>query len=258
MKNKIATIAAILIGSFSSALGQTTQVDWTNFSSISSVQSAILFRDADGTPLSQGAATANTDGMLVQLGYFTSGTASNNFAGTWTPLTGFVFSQLPSQPARTAIGDSPFLTGSGNGVITFNTTFTEGSDLVRVYTLDPDGLATDPGTYLTRSSITITSATPPNGQILAIRFYNSPGDTGLYNTVSADNWTWQSPTAAGALVSSINLASNFTNSNGAPSLEFEDAANPFLTTIPEPSTYMLFATAAFGMLAMRKLKSRRS
>lgn len=257
MKTRTALAAALLCSALTQALAQTTQVDWTNFSSVPATQNALLFRDASGTPLSQGSPVLNTDGMLVQLGFFAGSTTANNFTGTWTPITGATFAQFPTQPARTAIGDSPDLTGSGNGVITFNTTFTQGSNEVRVYAFDPDGIFSDPGTYTTLSSISINNVQLPNGQVLAIRFYDSTNDTGSYNTVSADNWLWQAPTVAGSIVN-INLAANFTGSGGAAALEFEDAANPFLTTVPEPSTYALILLGLGSLAYMRRRRQSRS
>src|SRR6202030_3313366 len=114
-----------------------------------------------GVALTQGTANVNTDGDLIQLGYFSAGTAGNNFAGTWTPLTG-------AGGLNTSIGDSPDLSGLGNGRIGFTTTFHFSSSQVDVY----DAAAPDPGHYLTQSSITISSQ-PAAGQVLAIRFYDT-------------------------------------------------------------------------------------
>ena len=227
----------------SSAAGQTTTVDWTNFSSDATTQNAILFRDAGGTPLSEGSPTQNTDGFLVQLGYFSMGTTGSNFSGVWIPLTGAL------NTGRTAIGDNPALIGSGDGVITFNTFFRPGTNAVDVY--DPDF---DAGYYVTQSSIMISNTTPANGQVLAIRFFGSTDDTGTYNTVSADNWLWQQPDTAGGGLVNINLATNFNGSGGAPMLEFEDPLNPFLTTIPEPSTVTLMVLAAAGLVGYRRFR----
>jgi len=40
------------------------------------------------TPLTAGNLSANGDGAVLQLGYYSSATVSNNFLGTWIPLTG--------------------------------------------------------------------------------------------------------------------------------------------------------------------------
>ena len=243
IKHVLVAVAVALMAA--SAAAQTTTVDWSNFSPDPTTQNAILFRDATGTPLSQGVATQNTDGFLVQLGYFSLGTPGSNFAGVWIPLTGAL------NTGRTAIGDSSNLSGSGNGVITFNTFFRPDSTAVDVY--DPDF---DAGYYVTQSAVMITNSTPANGQVLAIRFFGSTDENGNYNTVSADNWLWASPSTTGGGLVNINLATNLNGSGGAPLLEFEDAANPFLTTIPEPSTYALLTLGAIGLAGYRRFKKR--
>ena len=240
-RSSVAVAIAMMLTATASA--QTTTVDWTNFSADSTTQNAILFRDAGGTPLSQGEADQNTDGFLVQLGYFSMATTASNFAGVWIPLTGDL------NTGRTAIGDNPSLTGSGDGVITFNTFFRPGTAAVDVY--DPDF---DVGYYVTQAQNQITNSSPANGQVLAIRFFGSTDENGNYNTVSADNWLWQEPDTPGGGVVNINLATNFNGSGGAPMLEFEDPANPFLTSIPEPSTYALLTLGAIAMAAYRRFK----
>jgi hypothetical protein len=182
-----------------------TTVDWHN-------SATTLLRDAGGNPLPQGSASSNSDGMLVQLGYFTSATTANKFSGTWTPLTG-----AGGRP-RTAIGDSFNLLGSGNGALQFNTFFLTGTATIEVYDLN------DSGHYQTQSSVGIWPTTPPNSQILGIRFYDTPdGQFGYYNTVSSDTWRWKTPTASGSVVQ-IDLSSS--------TLAFQDPNNPLLTAIP--------------------------
>lgn len=190
----------------------TTTVNWFN-------SSATAFKDSNGTALLQGAAGTNSDGMLVQLGYYSNATSTNKFAGTWVPLTGVTGS------TRTTIGDSRNLQGSGNGVIAFNTFFLDASQTVQVY--DPDF---DNGAYQTKSSLTISSTTPPAGQILAIRFYDTgDGASGHYNAVSSANWTWNPPSPGSDPVS-IDAS--------AAGLDFEDSANPYKTSLritPNPT-----------------------
>ena len=218
----------------------TTEVDFFN-------GPASLLRDQAGNPLGQGTANLNSDGMLIQLGYFSMGTAAANFAGTWIPITGFG-TTLP----RTSIGDSADLSGAGNGVLAFTTVFRSTSNLVQVF--DPG--AGDVGTYTSQSSITITSTTPPSGQILAIRFYNTAtGTSGLFNTVSSDNWMWQSPTDAGS-----NVLLNLVSAAAAGTLEFQSTAtfgagSNFMTVIaiPEPSVTGLIGLGGLGLvLAYRR------
>lgn len=226
----------VAAGAAASSHAQTTTVNWFN-------NGSTLLLNINGVALSQNAAGTNTDGMLVQLGYFSGSSTSANFTGTWTPLTG------ASSTSPTTVGDSPRLGGAGDGVIAFNTFFTTGSSAVNVY----DSAFGDTGAYTTQSSVTIGASTPANGQVLAIRFYDThDGTTGFYNTVSADNWLWQTPTNAGPVIT-MNLATS--------PLEFQDAANPFRTSIPvaaipEPSAAVL-AGIGIGTIAISRLVRRR-
>lgn len=217
------------------AFAQTTTVNWFN-------NSGTLLLDINGVALSQGAANTNTDGMLIQLGYFSTGTTASNFSGNWVALTG------ATSVGETTIGDSNNLTGLGNGVFGFNTFFTLGSSAVNVY--DP---GIDQGWYVTTSSVPISSVTPPNGQVLAIRFYDThSGTSGNYNTVSADTWLWQTPTNAGPSVT-IDLANS--------TLEWQDPNNAFRTSIaatavPEPGTVALLTAAALFLRTAKRVRRR--
>ena len=261
MKRKLWPLLLLIAGANLSFAQDTTTVNWSNFSANASTQNSILFRDAGGTALSQGVAANNTDGMLVQLGYYSAATAANNFAGTWIPITGATSASLPTQPARTSIGDAfnnngGGGSGSGNGVIDFQTFFALGVGA------DNQPFVYDPsftGSYQTLSSVTISNTTPPNGQILSIRFYDTTtGTTGFYNAVSADNWTWQSPNTAGGGQVNISIATLFNDGPGGnlPDLEFQ-ASGPLadfrtVIAIPEPSTFALLGVSAFGLVLIRR------
>lgn len=241
MNKKIVLSFALFCVAFRTGFTQTevTQVDWFN-------NASTLFRNGAGVALSQGVASANSDGMLVQLGYFSAATTANNFAGTWIPITGF------GAAPRTTIGDSPDLSGAGDGRIGFSTVFRNTSNAVQVF----EPALGDTGSYFSQSSITITTTTPPSGAILSIRFYDtSSGTTGAYNTVSSDDlaWRWVPPTDAGS-----NVLLNLVSANSAGTLEFQDAANPFRTTIliPEPSTYALLVLGALGLGVMHRRRAR--
>src|SRR5947208_16253143 len=86
----------------------TTTVDWTN-------SSGSALKDSQGHALSEGNATTNNDGMLVQLGYFTGATSAKKFSGIWTPITG-----IPGKP-KTTIGDTYNHAGASAGILQFNT-----------------------------------------------------------------------------------------------------------------------------------------
>src|SRR3954471_9776284 len=187
LKRQLAALFIAVTGTAASWGQSSTTVDWSN-------SAATLFRDAAGAPLAQGNASSNSDGMAVQLGYFSSATTSNKFSGTWIPLTG-----IAGKP-RTTIGDSFNLAGAGAGFIQFNTFFPAGTALVEVYD------AGDSGHYQTQSSVVISATTPPDNQILAVRFYDTTdGSSGHFNTVSSDTWRWASPIPSGSVVT-INLA----------------------------------------------------
>lgn len=257
MSSKFLYASLAFVGMTGLCFGQdTTTVNWGNFSSNSGTQSSILFRDAAGNPLSQGVSNTNSDGTLVQLGYYSGAVdGNNNFTGNWTPITGFG-SALP----RTAIGDAfnnngGGGNGSGAGVIDFTTFFISGEDQPFVY--DPQFS----GSYQTQSSVVITNTTPPNGIIMSIRFYDTiNGLTGNFNAVSANSWVWQSPNTSGGGQVNISIATLFNDGPGGAlaDLEWFDPNNPFKTTvpIPEPSTYALLAFGAIGMMALRRRVKR--
>jgi hypothetical protein len=238
MKWNIVVGFLVLVGAVSTSLGQTplstTEVDWFN-------DSTTLLRDFNGALLTQGSANLNSDGDLVQLGYYAGATAANNFTGTWTPITG------ATSVGKTAIGDSFDLSGAGAGVLAFTTVFHFGTSTPIVFE------AQGAGEYTTQSAVSISSTTPPTGQILSIRFYDTTaGTSGHYNAVSADNWAWQTPTDFGQVVL-INMATS--------TLEWQDPTNPFKTSlsvipVPEPSTYALFGLGAVGMMALRRRVKR--
>jgi PEP-CTERM motif len=242
-----------LLATMGSAFSQAnTTVNWSNFSFDSATQNAVLFRDSSGNPLSQGTGNVNTDGSLVQLGYYDAGTVANPFAGNWIPLTGF------GPTLHTSVGDSgsnPTSGGSGAGIIDFVTVFNLGTSSAVVY-------PGDSGTYATQSSISITSTTPPNGQILSIRFYNTTNGTGLYNAVSASDWQWQTPTTTGGgAIVNLLIADAFADGAGGSLADLiwqAGGSNAFKTVIPvpEPSTFVLLGLGAIGMMGLRRRVKR--
>lgn len=240
MKAKALLITLALLSVTGTVWSQeSTTVVWTNFSSDGPTQESLLLRDFGGAPLSQGAAGVNSDGRLVQLGYFSMGTITNNFLGTFIPITGFLAA------TRTSVGDSAGLGGSGAGVISFSSFYALNTTDVQIYSAGDD-----PGAYTSQSSISITTMAPPNNQVLAIRFFDTNnGQSGFFNTVSSDSatWQWKTPsTEGGGPVVFIDFANT--------TLEFEDFANPFRTTIlvPEPSTYALLMVGLVGAVAARR------
>jgi len=228
----VSVAAAALLSK--AARADSITVNWNN-------DSSTLLRTAANVALTQGSATTNNDGALIQLGYFSTGTTTNNFSGTWIPLTG------ATNVNPTTIGDSADLTGAGNGVFQFNTTFNTGTTNVQVYV---SGF--DDGAYQTQSSVSISSTVPPDGQVLAIRFFDP--NTSQYNTVSTDlsTWKWKSPDNVSSI--NINLATDLASLEWESVEMFGLTGTEFKTVlpIPEPSTYALLCVGAFGMMALRR------
>lgn len=220
----------------STARADTLTVNWNN-------DSNTKITDSDGTtPLSQGAAGTNSDGDLIQLGFYDAGTSADPFLGNWVPLTG-------AGPSLTTIGDSADLSGAGAGIFQFNTFFATGTNSVDVYV---NGF--DNGFYTTLAGITVTSSAPPAGVFLAIRFYNThDGTSGLFNAVADPtdtDWAWKTPDN----VSVLNLA--LTDSG----LVWQNAATPFSTTlpvaaIPEPSSLALIGCGVALLPLLRRRKA---
>jgi hypothetical protein len=234
MKRTLIITVLLAVGAttrlFSQTPLSTTEVDWFN-----SGNSLLL--DMNGVALSQGVAAVNSDGRLVQLGYFT-GSTGVGFTGDWVPITG------ASTVARTSIGDSEGLTGAGDGRIGFTTVF-------HFNTNTPVVFEGQTGEYTTLSAVTINSTQPPPNQVLGIRFYDSTDTSGKFNTVEATNWNWLTPTDLGQIVL-INL-----DQTSNPLVWQDGGADAFKTTIsaiPEPSTYAsaLFGFALFGLGAIRR------
>ena len=169
------------------------------------------FLDHQGQPLAQGQPGKNKDGALIQLGYFTASTSENLFAGEWMPLV-----------LETSIGDSEDFTGLGDGVFSFTTYFTDGTEFVPVY--DPSR----PGNYTTTASQVITTSSPSPGKFLAIRFHDGSWD-GMqrYNTISSPTWQWGQLSELS--FGSLTIYADFLEPEDA---HFEDPANPFKATLP--------------------------
>lgn len=211
----LALVIAPLIGLSARGGVLTTTVNVSNFDESGNYR----FLNADGTPLSAGAAHVNRDGARVELGYFSAATTENPFAGEWRPLT-----------AGATIGDSFDLAGLEAGWIAFSFFFDE-SSIVQVY----DG--GDPGAYQLEGG----TARPADGQMLAVRFFGEAAGAESFNGVTSASWLWKAPNEAGESVT-IDLAFS--------DLLWEDAENPLRATlaVPEVSTAGLLLLGAAGAL----------
>ena len=191
--------------------------------------------------LLSGGTSADGDGFVLQLGYFTTSTA--NFTGTFVPLTGegslntaTITNSSPAEPYnKTSIGD---ITAEGgvNGQF-----FLPGLNFV----------AGDP---LSGNSL------PTAGTQLAIRFYNNTtiGTSSFFNTVTQSQWIWTTPATPPSVVnislSDSNLVwESIANFGGPPESAFHTTI-----PIPEPSTLALLSmgVAVPVVVRLRRRASR--
>lgn len=198
--------------------------------------------DQNNTALSAGT-TADGDGFVLQLGYFTGA----NFTGTFVPLSGQGSANTGIVPGsndaetynKTSIGDLN-LNFQGSG-------FT-GSG---AFALQLDFTVGDP---------TTGNNLPANGTPLAIRFYNGTTIAGstAYNTVSstATNWQWATPSTP---PTTLTLSLDDPGLVWESIVRFGQASNTaFHTTIvPEPTTITSFVVGS-GLLALAVARRRRA
>lgn len=178
------------------------------------------------TPLSGAGTSANGDGFVLQLGYYTGATnGSDLFTGTWIPLYG---------PGSVNSGLFP-TAGMGDG------TGTTGTDDRFVLTGTVD---------LTTNT---TTDVPSQGQIMAIRYYNasSVGTATFFGAISDTSWIWETPLPE---PSSPSMSFNFLDSGVA----YQGGASEpetNISTVPEPSTISFLAGAvAIGAMVIRRRK----
>lgn len=131
-----------------------------------------------------GSSTLDGNGTVLQLGYYSGATTTNNFLGTWIPLSGegslntggSIASTSPTETFnKTSIGDRNSQ-GAGNGSFALSLTFVVGN-------------------VGTGNSLPSSTTIP-----LSIRFYDgySIGASTFYNVVSDDAWLWKTPAVSPA------------------------------------------------------------
>jgi hypothetical protein len=187
------------------------------------------------TPLS-GGTTADGDGDVLQLGYFTGA----NFTGTFIPLSGNGSLNTAIVPGstiaynQTSIGDLN-ANGAGDGTFAMSLDFVLGSG-------------------------TSGNNLPTGGTLLALRFFNGTtvANSTMYNTVTDPLWVWQNPATPPVNVTlsldDLGLLWESIVKNGqASTTAFHTSIS---TAIPEPSTYLLFGAGALGMMALRRRVKR--
>jgi len=200
-----------------------------------------LFNQAS-TPLS-GGTSADGNGVVLQLGYFTG----TNFSGTFIPLTG------PAQP------------GTPNTAIIPNSSPAEPYTMTSIGDITAEGGGNGsfflPGLTFTLGDATSGNNLPTSGTQLAIRFYNNVtiASSTFYNTVTDALWTWNAPATPPSTVNislddlglvweSIVVKSQSTNTAFHTSIP-----------IPEPSTLALILVgtcAAPVAYFRRRLRSK--
>ena len=176
------------------------------------------------TPLTGGTAT-DGNGAVLQLGYFSSGTSSTPFAGTWVALTGQ--GGANSAFSTTSIGDAT-ANGAGTGTFAMSLSFNT-------------------------AVANTTNSLPTAGTPLGFRIYNNTtiASSTFYETISSTltSWQWQTPADAPFqpilnLTLDDPLASlrreNGTGAGAAATATFN--TNLSVTPVPEVSTF------AFGVL----------
>lgn len=193
---------------------------------------SVQVKNQSGTALSGGTA-ADGNGTVIQLGYFTSATTSNNFLGNWVPLSGQL--SLNTAYSTTSIGDTT-AAGAGDGTFGLDLFFIQG-DLTKGNSL--------PG------AVTIP---------LAIRFFNSTtiATSTFYNTVSDDLWLWKLPATPAPTPPQVVISLDHAN------LEWESIAvntqapsSAFKTSIPtiaapEPASTGLLMVGLVSLAARRR------
>ena len=140
-----------------------------HWSTLTETANAYRLQDRNGIPLDGGLAV-NGDGSLATLGYFDQATVSEPFKGNWIPMT-----------FGTTVGDSSSGYGYDDGMFSFTTIFTRGSNQVLVYPNEPAG-------YSVNAPFVILNKLAP-GTPVCIRFYDraTTDATARYNTVTGPN-----------------------------------------------------------------------
>ena len=201
----------------------------------------VLFdQDISATNPLPGGTAADGDGAVLQLGYYSNATTSNNFSGTWVPLSGetspntaMLADSSPAEPYnRTSIGDLT-ANGAGDGTFALSFVFVEGS------------------------ATSGNNLPPMSGVPLALRFYNNTtiASSTFFNVVSDDLWRWGGPgTPPPAVPISLD----------DPGLEWLSVAlgqpqeTAFHTTIavPEPGTFVLTLIGATLVIRLGCVRRR--
>ena len=209
------------------ALGQ------TNTTTVSFISGDHSILDQNNNPLTAGP-VGDGNGAVLQLGYYSGGSTTNNFLGTWVALSGetslntaiIAGSAPPEQYNQTSIGDLS-VNFADTATFALQLSFRQG---------DP-----------TSGNSLPASTTIP----LALRFYNDTtiASSTHYNVVSDDDWLWKSPSFP---PNTINISLNDVGLEWLSTAMGQSVANEFHTSIPlaavpETSTVVCAAFVAVGL-----------
>jgi len=230
IKEFVLVILAVSLLASSTALGQNAET--VNLSS-----GGFTLTNSTGTALS-GGSTADGNGDVFELGYFSSGSSTGLFSGTFIALSGqgsandaTIPGSSPSETYnQTSIGDLN-TNGAGNGTFALALTFTVGS-------------------------LTSGNNLPAAGIPLVIMFFNATTIAAATqsNAVSDASWTWQAPAIPNATVN-ISLANTGTQwLDGSSSADKTEA----LPVPAAPVWALLAAGAGLVIAASRGVNARQS
>ena len=227
------SVGALLIFGNKDKVNATTQVD------ISFNSGSVNVYNSNGSTLLSGGSTADGNGAVLELGYYSSGTTLNPFAGTFVALTGAESSNTATVPGsselmnQTSIGDNN-INGAGDGTFAIGVSFVVGSN----------------------SGFNLPSAGVP----LVIKFFNNTTVAGstFYNVVAnTSNWLWATPgTSPNEPVINMSLddAGLSWYSVAVAGQAGTTAFDTTVALIPEPTSMALLGA---GMLMMGSMVRRR-
>ena len=181
-----------------------------------------LTNPAAATPITNTSGVAIAEGSVVQIGYFAlPGLAQDPAtytAADWAsfqPVSG-VGSANPQEDTRTDTGLP--------GFISLGVTFDDADSPA------PTGLPTG------------------NSRRIGVRIFDSADENGFYNTVTSAQADWEFRPLSDNIQppgnASLDARVPSTDGDPAPGLVWEDNTNPFVTSLPEPSSALL---AVFGL-----------
>ncbi|MBJ06589.1 MAG: hypothetical protein CMO40_05640 [Verrucomicrobiaceae bacterium] len=223
MRSATLAITSLLVASTLSKAA-TSAVDVTyldNFLPLTSPGSATPITNTSGVPIAEGS--------VIQIGYF-AGPGLGQDPATYTAADWASFQ--PVSGAGSANPQYNTRTDTGlPGFMSLGVTFDDADDPA-------------PASLPTGSS-----------RRIGVRIFDSADENGFYNTVTSAQQDWEFRPLSDNIQppgnASLDARVPSTDGNPAPGLVWEDNANPFVTSIPEPSSALL-ALVGMAFLARRR------